>query len=146
MKINFVVPGEPKAQARPRGRVVMKNKKPLVIFYDEEECVNYKKLVKMYAGACLHQSGWEYQESAPLLFNAVCYMPIRPSWTKKKQEDARAGLIYPTGKPDVDNLQKALQDALNGFLFKDDSQFVVASTRKKYADEPRVEIEIEVIE
>lgn len=45
-------------------------------------------------------------------FNAAVtfFMPVFPSWTKKKKRDLHFKLH--TQKPDIDNLLKALQDAL----------------------------------
>ena len=41
---------------------------------------------------------------------------------------------YPTGRPDADNFLKML-DALNGLAWADDSQIVMATVRKWYADD-----------
>lgn len=55
---------------------------------------------------------------------------------------------YPTSKPDVDKLTRALLDALtqDAALYGDDSQVVDAVIKKRYADSnpPGVGIEIEV--
>lgn len=44
-------------------------------------------------------------------------------------------------KPDVDNIQKAIFDALNGIAYKDDSQIVCATIFKAYGLENRIEID-----
>jgi Holliday junction resolvase RusA-like endonuclease len=51
--------------------------------------------------------------------------------------------LYRPGRPDGDNLLKAVQDAGNGLLWKDDSQIVVAKISKMYAgagEPPHVEV------
>jgi Holliday junction resolvase RusA-like endonuclease len=60
------------------------------------------------------------------------------SWPAWKIEAALAGMIYPTGKPDVSNVLKAAEDALNGIVWIDDSQVVRALARKSYGEQPEV--------
>lgn len=54
--------------------------------------------------------------------------------------------IYVDKKPDLDNYVKAIQDAANDILYKDDGQIAVSSTQKFYSLNPRIEIEIETLE
>lgn len=57
------------------------------------------------------------------------------------------GLLRPTTKPDVSNVIKGVEDALNGVWYKDDSQIVAyGKVGKWYSDMPRVEITMEVLE
>mgnify|MGYP003339864711 FL=1 len=67
-------------------------------------------------------------------------LPMPQSWSKKRKEGALKGLEAPTKKPDWDNLGKAVSDALNGVIFKDDSQIVSAHVRKTYSAVPGVDI------
>lgn len=46
--------------------------------------------------------------------------------------------IYPTTKPDIDNLSKALADALNGLVWKDDSIIYSLTAIKLYAPKPGI--------
>lgn len=39
---------------------------------------------------------------------------------------------YPTVKPDLDNLEKSLFDALNGIAYEDDCQIIELNASKKY--------------
>lgn len=71
--------------------------------------------------------------------------PIAPSWSKKKQAAARSGELWPCTKPDSDNLLKIL-DALNGVVWVDDKQVVVATVRKLYSDRPGLTIEVDSLE
>jgi len=55
--------------------------------------------------------------------------------------------IYADVKPDADNLQKAVFDALEKLIFKNDSQICIVYVVKKYDDDnPRAEITIEEID
>jgi Holliday junction resolvase RusA-like endonuclease len=52
-------------------------------------------------------------------------------------------LAWHTGKPDADNILKAVCDALNGIVWHDDSQVAFARVLKQYGEEARLEIDIE---
>lgn len=69
------------------------------------------------------------------------YMPIPKSWSNAKKQRAESEEIRPTTKPDLSNLVKAIEDALNGIAYKDDSQ-IVKLTAEKYYGVPRTEIEV----
>jgi Holliday junction resolvase RusA-like endonuclease len=43
-----------------------------------------------------------------------------PSWSRPRQQRA-ASVRYATGKPDIDNVLKAVLDALKGIAYKDDT-------------------------
>ncbi len=71
----------------------------------------------------------------------ACVFEFTPpaSWTKKRKQDALAGLEM-VKKPDCDNLIKAVLDALNGFAYLDDSQVQQISAVKRYASRSAVKI------
>lgn len=68
------------------------------------------------------------------------YMPIPKSMSKADKEKALLGELRPDKKPDIDNLIKAVQDALNETAYWDDKQIVRLRADKWYATEGRVEI------
>ena len=70
------------------------------------------------------------------------FLPIPPSWGKRKKELALSGDVLPTTKPDVDNLIKSVIDGLNKIVFLDDSYIVDLSSSKRYSRTPRVIAEI----
>ena len=55
---------------------------------------------------------------------------------------AEKRLMYVTKKPDADNILKAISDALNGIVYRDDSQVCDCSVVKLYSKNPRVEVSI----
>lgn len=77
----------------------------------------------------------------PLAVDILILVPIAPSWPRKRQEDARAGRLRPTKKPDWDNYAKLL-DALNLNVWIDDSQIVQGSVRKFYSDTPGMRVTV----
>ena len=84
-----------------------------------------------------------YERELALKVNVTIGVTIPQSYSKKKQAQCRAGLIAPSKKPDIDNILKALFDALNGYAFTDDVQIVKITAEKIYAEKPFVEVEID---
>jgi Holliday junction resolvase RusA-like endonuclease len=83
--------------------------------------------------------------AGPLMLDMRVVMPISPSWPKKRQEAARAGLERPTKKPDWDNFGKVI-DALNLVVWIDDGQIVQGSVSKFYGDKPGMWIKVEEVQ
>ena len=52
------------------------------------------------------------------------------------------GLVKHTVKPDIDNLTKAVLDALNGLAWYDDAQIVELNASKTYVEDPHILINI----
>jgi len=103
-----------------------------------------------YEGLIAH-AGQQAMAGRPLLLGGVSVvldicMAIPASWSKKKQAAAVAGQVFPTTKPDIDNVEKAIFDGLNGVVWKDDMQVVDVCKRKRYGLVPGVTIEIEELE
>jgi Holliday junction resolvase RusA-like endonuclease len=48
--------------------------------------------------------------------------------------------IYPTIKPDTDNIAKSILDSLNGIAYKDDKQAVKLTVEKRYDEIPSVSV------
>lgn len=139
--LKFTVPGEPYGQPRPRFSAA--NGKAHT--YNTDESRNYKTQVKLIAQAETKKQGWTFAESEGVGMNVYAYMSIPKSKTKKFHAAAVAGDIRPTKTPDVDNIFKAVSDALNGVLYRDDKQIIHSRVEKYYSDEPRVEVEVFVV-
>ena len=81
--------------------------------------------------------------SCPLRLSVHFYLPIPQSWSKKRREDAIAGRLWPTGKPDLSNYVKLVEDALEGMVYKNDSQIVkMGESGKHYSTMPMTVIEV----
>lgn len=136
--ITFTVPGQPVGKGRPR----VSRRGGFSRMYTPEQTVNYEGLVRLAA----HQA----MAGRPMLLEAVeveldIAVQIPASWSKKKQAAALAGAVHPTTKPDIDNVEKAIFDALNGTTWKDDVQVVRVAKRKRYSDVPGVGVAIRPI-
>lgn len=66
--------------------------------------------------------------------------------TKHPVSNEELEKIYVDKKPDIDNYVKAVLDASNGLLFKDDGQIAALTTQKLYSLNPRIELEITKLE
>ena len=84
--------------------------------------------------------------SGPVTLQVAFVMPIPQSWPKKRREAAARQEMMPLGKPDVDNLCKAVMDALIGIAYQDDTQVVRLVACKLYGTEPRTEVWIESVD
>lgn len=133
--ISFTIPGNPVGKGRPRiGRVGGHAR-----MFTPDKTVSYESLVK-YAG-------FEAMQGRALLLDAVAVVldicvPIPASWSKRKQAMAVAGGVFPTTKPDIDNVEKAVFDGLNGIAWKDDVQVVSVQKTKRYSVTPCVKVSI----
>ena len=80
--------------------------------------------------------------TTPTEFQCRSYLPIPKSMKRSEKILAELGFIYPTSKPDVDNLAKAYCDMIQGILLYDDSLVIKMITEKYYSVKPRIEIVI----
>jgi len=69
-----------------------------------------------------------------LELRAVFYL-LRPKGAPKRRR-------WPSVRPDLDNLEKAVLDALQGIIFTDDARIVRKVVEKRYGDPPRVEVSV----
>lgn len=139
-KLKLIIPGEPCAQGRPRFTKIGGHVKA----YDPAKSRSYKAFVKYIVADEAQKQGWLYTE-LPISVEVKAYLPIAASKPKKFKAAALAGAEKPTKKPDVDNLFKTVTDAMSGILYKDDKQITKAVIEKAYSNEPRLEVEIEVL-
>src|SRR5690606_16912073 len=70
--------------------------------------------------------------AGPVALSMRAVMEVPKSWSKKKQAEALTGAIRPCKKPDLSNLQKLVEDALNQIVFLDDCQIVSVQAEKAY--------------
>jgi len=82
--------------------------------------------------------------SGALMMRISFTIPIPKSWTKKKKTEMMGK--YHTQTPDIDNLEKAVMDAMNGYFYKDDSQIAVMMSYKRWGEVGSIEFQIEEIE
>ena len=136
-KIEFFVPGAPVGKGRPRAA----RRGAGVVMFTPEKTAGYEALVAAAASNAMRA------EAGPLFtgpLEAVLEMriPIPVSWSKAHKAAALAGTELPTSKPDIDNVVKAILDACNGVVFRDDAQVVMLVATKSFSDAPGVRVVI----
>lgn len=138
MTIHFHVPGQPVGKGRARiGKV-----NGYARMFTPAKTVSYESTVALFAAQAM--------AGRPLLTGPVNMQmrvdfAIPASWPMKKQRAAEAGLILPAVKPDADNLAKAICDAINGVVWKDDVQVVDLVVKKRYSVQPGVAVRVETV-
>jgi len=135
-KVRFTILGEPVGKGRPK----FSTQGGFARAITPEKTINYETLVKMeYQAQC---DGYMFDSRAALGMVVTAYKPIPKSTSKKKRIMMLGDIIWPTKKPDWDNIGKIVCDALNKIAFCDDAQIVDGRVIKRYAEQPRVEVEI----
>lgn len=76
----------------------------------------------------------------PFLLIVSYTFHVPKSYSKKKREACLSGEIFHTAKPDVNNLNSTILDALSGFLYDDDRMCVDLHARKQWGHEDKTEI------
>lgn len=138
MKLEFIVPGTPKAEERHRSTIIGGH----IHSYEPVDSKNQKSFIKFIALHEMQRTDFAKTE-LPIHMEIWAYAPLTKSMSKKLKERALAGKEYPTKKPDVDNIAKLMQDALNDLVYVDDKQIVDLLVYKRYSDEPRTVVKIE---
>lgn len=123
--MDFVVDGKPQGKQRPRFSRISKT------VYTPTKTAKYEK-----------QIAKAYTDSGSKCIPADCYVsvtvhaffPIPKSYSKKKRQECLEWTRRPAKKPDMDNIIKAVLDALNGVAYVDDKQVVEVIGRKYYED------------
>lgn len=133
--IQFTIPSIPVAQPRQRHALIaghVRNYTP------KDSPVNAFKAACQFAAATAYQGP---PLDGPLRMDLVFVFP-RPATVPKK---FGTGRLRHTGKPDRDNVMKALQDALEGLLFRNDSLICAGEVEKWKAaadEQPHVSVRI----
>ncbi len=122
----FSILVDPTAKARPRftkhGRA-----------YTPKTTKNYEKLVSDTLRYAFKSCAIE---SRPLIMELEFNIERPKSVTRP----------YPTVKPDIDNFAKAILDAANGILYKDDSLICDLLVKKRYATNGYIRIKLSYLD
>lgn len=132
--VTFFVPGKPKGKGRPRrnpngGRPYTDSQTRM---YEDQIAANYRRIAGKF----------QFPDDVFLRVRIQQQMPVPKSASKTKKTTMLEGRTYPSAKPDLDNVIKAVLDALNGVAYKDDARVVGLYSQKVYSDNPGVLVEI----
>lgn len=132
----FIIEGNPRGQGRPRATIRGRH----ASVYEAKEDTLYKNNIT----AQIVAQGPVFIEFGPIAIDVAFFLP-RPKmhYNSKGQVKPRFEGDLPTCKPDLDNMLKALKDACNGIVWRDDAQIVDVKASKEYADtRPHLTIEV----
>lgn len=132
----FTVPGVPVGKGRPK----FSRHGAHVQVHTPEKTANYENLVKLVAAEAMAGANLLKR---PIALHLTMHMPIPESWSKKRKDLAVRGLIGATVKPDLDNVCKAIADAMNGIVYTDDKLIVSATIVKQYGTVPHVAVRVQ---
>lgn len=80
----------------------------------------------------------------PLKLDVTFSITIPKSYSQKKRDEMDG--TYCVSNIDLDNLEKALYDSMNGVVYEDDKQIVEHTTRKKWvAGRGSIKVEIQIV-
>jgi Holliday junction resolvase RusA-like endonuclease len=131
--IYFVVPGQPVGKGRPRASSTA----GFVRMYTPAKTVTYEKAIACHAKFAMATTELL---TTPISMTVKAFYAIPQSWPKKKKALAINGDIAP-GKPDIDNVGKAVLDACH-VVYVDDKQVVRLLLEKEFSTDPRIEVYI----
>lgn len=135
-RCSVCVQTEPQGKARPRadgrsGRI-----------YTPSKTAKYEKLIREEFKR--QNPDWSpAEEAVSVTITAGFRIPL--SWSKKKREAAVSAPVKK--KPDIDNIEKAILDALNGVAYVDDALIARTYCMKVFAaGEPYIVATIEIFD
>ena len=105
-----------------------------ILTSDNAKMKPFRAEVKRMALASITGEAPVFASQVPVRL-VIRFQFVRPASAKKRP--------YPSVKPDIDKLQRAVLDALTGVIYKDDSQVVEVTARKSYGLENKTTILIE---
>lgn len=136
--IAFVIPGTPVGKGRPK----FARRGNFVSTYTPEKTASYENLVRLKAEEAM---AGQQPIDGPVEVAIWLFVTPPASWSQKKQRQALAGTIFPTSKPDVDNVLKGILDAMNEIVLKDDKQAVDVRVTKRYGEIARASVEVRTL-
>lgn len=136
--IHFKYRGEAVGKGRPR--VTRRGGK--IHTYTPEKTRLFEDAIRFELLASTCEAMPIYDAGIPLKAEVKIGTKIPSSYSKKKKQKCLDGEIVPTKKPDIDNILKAIFDAMCGFAMADDSQIVEVVAEKLYVEAPFVEVTI----
>ena len=132
--MTITVPGHPRGKGRPRSTVIRGRSH----VYTDAKTRSEEGAIRQIAGLAM---GARAPYEGAVILRLCAYREIPASFSAKKRVAAEAGAISPTTKPDIDNYVK-MTDALNGVVWRDDSQVVAIVAHKRFSDRPRLVIDV----
>lgn len=142
-RLSFIIPGEPRGKDRPRAvaSIVYRDGEPeAVVRLVTPSATREAERRVLQAFRLAHPRHAPF--TGPVLIRFVAVFGVPSSWPNRLKEAAARGTLYCVKKPDKDNIEKLVVDALKGFAWVDDQQ-VMGGGIKRYGSPARIEVTIE---
>jgi Holliday junction resolvase RusA-like endonuclease len=137
--ITITLQGPPQGKGRARAFVRGGN----VGHYTPEKTRTYEGMIRT---AAMNELAGRSPLDEPVEFVLRAIFPVPASWSERKRQAAIVGDIKPGKKPDLDNIAKAWNDALNGVVYRDDSLICRMTLDKRYGPQALVVVTVRPIE
>ena len=139
LELSFTIKGEPHGKGRPRffgGHAVT-----------PKDTRTYESLIRYESSHAVDHMVEQPDFTAPCSVRIMAYYSIPDSYSKKKRSiiSERGSMGIRPGKPDIDNIIKAVLDGMNGIVFRDDVQVVRITAEKLWCqgdDVPHVDVRV----
>jgi Holliday junction resolvase RusA-like endonuclease len=136
--VAFSLTGEPRGKGRPRTRI----RGSFAQVYTDPVTRAYEQSIRSHAERVM--CGKPPLEG-PLSVSLRLRLSVPISYSKKARARILAGEEAYLGRVDADNAFKALADALNGILWRDDVQITRLFVTKEAATEPGIDVRVEAL-
>ncbi len=123
--VTLSMSGEPQGKGRARSFLRAGH----IAHYTPEKTRTYEGMIRSVA---MDAMGNRLPIDQPVEFYMRAIFPVPASWSGAKRAKAITGEIKPGKKPDLDNIAKAWNDALNGVVYRDDSLICRMTLEKRY--------------
>lgn len=112
-----------------------------VVAYTPSKTKKYENTLRSYMTNVM-QVRDIYKKAIDVEINIEIIPPKTKINTKKSKELFLMGELYPTVKPDIDNYAKAILDAMNGIVFRDDAQIINLNITKRYSQTNNIIVKV----
>lgn len=142
-RVAFSIPGPPKGKGRPRAVPGIDAAGELFVRMVTPADTREAEEAVRRAFRKAHPDHRPFTSPVLLRFTAVFQTPRY--FNRALREAAARGSLYAIKKPDKDNIEKLIVDALNGIAFVDDQQ-VMGGGIKRYGSPERIDVSFETLE
>lgn len=139
LAFDLTVYGEPQAQERVKVYNTFGNKHGV----DPKNSRVAKQIIRAEAQKRMKELDLKmFHPKMPVSVIITIYRSMPKRLAQWEHSAGEFGLLPPLTKPDVDNYEKLVLDAMSGVVFADDGQVFFVQTKKQYSDIPRTEISV----
>jgi Holliday junction resolvase RusA-like endonuclease len=142
-RVTLTIPGEPRGWGRPTPVAKLRaDGTPFVMMVTQKETRKAKDaLRRLFRAKYPGHRPW----TGPVMLRFTAVFETPGGFNKALKEAAARENLYCVKKPDKDNIEKLIKDALSKLVYADDQQ-VMGGGIKRYGSPARVEISFESLE